>query len=53
MRKLRTEKLDPNLINLKSTLQQIIDEIKKTNHATLKNFRSNFILDENLTRNFC
>ena len=35
-RKLGTEKLDPNLKNLKSTLQQIIDDIRKTKHSTLK-----------------
>ena len=35
-RKLGTEKLDPNFKNLKSTLQQIIDNIRKTKHSTLK-----------------
>ena len=35
-RKLGTEKLDPNFKNLKSNLQQIIDDIRKTKHSTLK-----------------
>ena len=35
-RKLGTEKLDPNFKNLKSTLQQIIDDFRKTKHSTLK-----------------
>ena len=35
-RKLGTEKSDPNFKNLKSTLQQIIDDIRKTKHSTLK-----------------
>ena len=35
-RKLGTEKLDPNFKNLKSTLQQIIDDIRKTKPSTLK-----------------
>ena len=35
-RKLGTEKLDPNFTNLKSTLQQIVDDIRKTKHSTLK-----------------
>ena len=35
-RKLGTERLDPNFKNLKSTLQQIVDDIRKTNHASLK-----------------
>ena len=35
-RKLGTEKLDPNFKNLKSTLQQTIDDIRKTKHSTLK-----------------
>ena len=35
-RKLGTENLDPNFTNLKSTLQQIIDDIRKTKHSTLK-----------------
>ena len=35
-RNLGTEKLDPNFKNLKSTLQQIIDDIRKTKHSTLK-----------------
>ena len=35
-RKLGTEKLDPNFKNLKSTLQQNIDDVRKTKHSTLK-----------------
>ena len=35
-RKLGTEKLDPNFKNLKSTSQQILDDIRKTKHSTLK-----------------
>ena len=35
-RKLGTETLDPNFKNLKSTLQQFIDNIRKTKHSTLK-----------------
>ena len=35
-RKLGTEKLDPNFKNLKSTLQQFIDDIRKTKHSTLE-----------------
>ena len=35
-RKLGAEKLDPYFKNLKSTLQQIIDDIRKTKHSTLK-----------------
>ena len=35
-RKLGTERLDPSFKNLKSTLQQIVDDIRKTKHATLK-----------------
>ena len=35
-RKLETEELDPSFKNLKSTLEQIVDEIRKTKHATIK-----------------
>ena len=42
-RKLGTERLDPSFKNLKSTLQQIVDDIRKTNHATLR--KSPFELD--------
>ena len=35
-RKLGTEKLDPNFKNLESTLQQVIDDIRKTKRSTLK-----------------
>ena len=51
-RKLGTEKLDPSFKNLKSTLQQIVDDIRKTKHATFKkNLRLSYIMGESLIRN--
>ena len=35
-RKLATAKLDPNFDNFKKTVQQIIEEIRKSNHSELK-----------------
>ena len=51
-RKLGTEKLDPNFKNLKSTLPQIIDDIRKTKHSTLKNFLLSYTLGGSLTLSF-
>ena len=35
-RKLGTEKLDPNFANFKEVLHQIVEDIRKSNHSTLK-----------------